>query len=247
MKIISRNLLILAISLALCFSLVSVNNCYATTVKILSITNIYDSAYQGNSFKLPSTVIAKMSNKTTKKISVKWSSTSVNTNTLGLYKYSGTVKGYAKKVILYLKVISLYLTNIKYYDEYSNCNNGLAYICLNGWSGKPFKINGKSYSKGIGFVNHNYEEILYIRYKLNYSYKNLEFKLGMDDSEIGNGTTGGIIIYDENDNILYKTEKYVETQDNPITVNVNVSSCRILKIQVLDGNHLVIANPILTK
>lgn len=81
------------------------NSTYAATVKITSIKNITVSIYENQSYSLPKTVEAKMSNKTTKKVSITWSPKTVTSSKTGTYVFNGTVKGYSKKVSLTLKVL----------------------------------------------------------------------------------------------------------------------------------------------
>lgn len=77
---------------------------FAATIKIASIKDLTASVYVNQTYILPKTVDATMSNKTTQKVSITWTPKTVVTSKIGTFVYKGTVKGYTKKVQLTLKV-----------------------------------------------------------------------------------------------------------------------------------------------
>ena len=79
----------------------------ASTLKIISIKNITASVYINQSYSLPKTVDATMSNKTSKKVSITWNPKTATTSKAGTYVHKGTVKGYTKKISLTLKVLPI--------------------------------------------------------------------------------------------------------------------------------------------
>lgn len=80
---------------------------FATDIKIITVKNISASVHINESYSLPKVVVATMSNKTTKKVAVKWDKKIAITSKKGTFVYKGTIKGYAKKVLLTLKVLPL--------------------------------------------------------------------------------------------------------------------------------------------
>lgn len=78
---------------------------YAATPKIVAIKDLNVSAYMNQSYTLPATVDAAMSNKTTQKVAVVWNPRTAETPQNGTFTYKGTVKGYDKQVSLTLKVM----------------------------------------------------------------------------------------------------------------------------------------------
>lgn len=81
------------------------NNTFAAALKIVEIKDLNASVHVKQSYSLPKTVDATMSNKTTQKVAVTWKPQNVVTSKTGTYVYKGTVKGYSKQVVLTLKVI----------------------------------------------------------------------------------------------------------------------------------------------
>lgn len=77
---------------------------FASTIKIVSIKDLTKSVYVNQTYTLPKTVDATMSNKTSKKVSITWSPKTVVTSKTGTFVYKGTVEDYTKKVQLTLKV-----------------------------------------------------------------------------------------------------------------------------------------------
>lgn len=80
---------------------------FASEIKISTIKDLTVSVYVDQSYILPKTINATMSNKTTKKVSVTWSPQIAVTSTSGTFVYQGKVKGYAKQIRLTLKVLPL--------------------------------------------------------------------------------------------------------------------------------------------
>ncbi|MHB8128575.1 MAG: Ig-like domain-containing protein [Mobilitalea sp.] len=89
---------------------------FATDIKIIEVKNISASVHINESYSLPKVVVATMSNKTTKKVAVKWDKKIAITSKKGTYVYKGTIKGYAKKVLLTLKVLPLTTPLLTYGD-----------------------------------------------------------------------------------------------------------------------------------
>lgn len=75
-------------------------------ITISSIKEMSDSVIQGNSYALPLSVSAVMSDGSFKKVNVIWDNKTVNTAEMGSYAYKGTVAGYSKSINLALTVIS---------------------------------------------------------------------------------------------------------------------------------------------
>lgn len=85
---------------------------FAASLKIVSIKDLAVSVYVNQSYTLPKTIEATMSNKTAQKVSVTWNPKTVVTSKAGTFVYKGTVKGYTKKVLLTLKVMQISDTEI---------------------------------------------------------------------------------------------------------------------------------------
>lgn len=79
----------------------------AVTLKISNIKNLSASVYEKQSYVLPNKVTATMSNKKTQTVAITWSPKTAVTSKAGTFVYKGTVKGYAKQVLLTLKVIPI--------------------------------------------------------------------------------------------------------------------------------------------
>ena len=86
-------------------SLIYPGSIYAAAVKISAVKNINATVCVNQSYSLPTTVDATMSNNKIQKISVTWKPEKAKTTKAGTYEYKGTVKGYTKPVILTLKVV----------------------------------------------------------------------------------------------------------------------------------------------
>jgi len=80
---------------------------YAGVLKIKTINNLNSTVYINTKYSLPKMVNATMSNNATQKVVVAWSPKIAATSTVGTFVYKGTVNGFAKKVILTLKVVAL--------------------------------------------------------------------------------------------------------------------------------------------
>ena len=91
--------------------LFNINITANAAVKIKSIDNINTTVKQGENYTLPKTVTATYSNKSKKAVAITWNPNSVNTSKPGNYTFSGTVKGYSKKVVLKVNVVA-YITGI---------------------------------------------------------------------------------------------------------------------------------------
>ncbi|MBP1755466.1 MAG: glycoside hydrolase family 5 [Firmicutes bacterium] len=87
-------------------SLIYPCNIYASAVKIVTIENINATVCVNQSYSLPKTVDALMSNNKTQKTAVTWKPEIAKTSKTGTFEYRGTVKGYPKPVILRLKVVA---------------------------------------------------------------------------------------------------------------------------------------------
>ncbi len=77
---------------------------FADVVKIISVENISRTVSVNEEFKLPKTVPATMSNKVIQNVAVTWNTKQVSTEKTGTYTFTGTIKGYKKKISLTLKV-----------------------------------------------------------------------------------------------------------------------------------------------
>lgn len=78
---------------------------FAGAKKIIAVKNLSATVYINKSYALPKVVVATMSNNTTQEITVKWDKKIAITSKIGTFVYKGTVKGYAKQVLLALKVV----------------------------------------------------------------------------------------------------------------------------------------------
>ncbi len=78
---------------------------FAAVLRIDAIKDLNPSVYVNQSYTLPTTVDAIMSDKTIQKVAVTWSPKTVVTLKTGTFVYKGTVKGYTNKVLLTLKVM----------------------------------------------------------------------------------------------------------------------------------------------
>jgi len=85
---------------------------HAVGLQIVSVKDINATVYINKSYSLPKTVPATMNNKTIQKITIVWGKNKVITSKAGTYIFSGTIKGYSKKVVLTLKVIPLPNTKV---------------------------------------------------------------------------------------------------------------------------------------
>jgi len=86
------------------FSLLS-STSYAAVLKIIAVKDFSESVYINGIYTLPKVVAATMSDKTTQNLAVTWDKKIAVTSKTGTYVYKGTVKGYAKQVLLTLKVV----------------------------------------------------------------------------------------------------------------------------------------------
>ena len=96
----------LIVTVLILFSFLS-DSSFAANVKITSIKDLGVTVFENDSYTPPKTVVATMSNKTSQKVSVKWSPKTVTMIKAGTFIYKGTVKGYDKKVLLTVKVIAM--------------------------------------------------------------------------------------------------------------------------------------------
>lgn len=88
-------------------------------VKIVKVVDIMGNCKQYDIYTLPATVNAYLSNKTTKKVAIKWNTKSVNTFNSGTYKFAGSISGYSKKINLILKIKPISDEQIKSSSIYS--------------------------------------------------------------------------------------------------------------------------------
>ncbi|MBP2032185.1 hypothetical protein J2Z42_000850 [Clostridium algifaecis] len=77
---------------------------FKTAPKIVSVNTITTSIGQGDSYTLPSTVTANLSNGSTEQVSITWDKPVDTSEAPGDYAYEGTVKGYDGKVNLDLTI-----------------------------------------------------------------------------------------------------------------------------------------------
>ncbi|WP_243124406.1 N-acetylmuramoyl-L-alanine amidase [Clostridium sp. AWRP] len=75
-----------------------------STVNVSSISNLSDSIIVGSKYSLPTSVQATMSDGTSKKVSIVWNSSTVDTSKAGVFTYKGTAAGYSKNVTFTLTV-----------------------------------------------------------------------------------------------------------------------------------------------
>lgn len=98
-----KRFLALVLIASLLFSLLP-DTALAAALKITTIKDISASVYVNQSYSLPATVKASMSDKTTRKVTVTWKPATADTSKTGTYTFKGTVKNYSKQVLLTLKV-----------------------------------------------------------------------------------------------------------------------------------------------
>ncbi|KUO75719.1 MAG: hypothetical protein APF81_17740 [Desulfosporosinus sp. BRH_c37] len=73
----------------------------------VSVSNINKTINQGDSYSLPSTVEATMSDNSKKQVPVTWNPSTVDTSKAGTYTFSGSVDGYSGKVVLTLTIVAV--------------------------------------------------------------------------------------------------------------------------------------------
>ncbi|AKA70840.1 cell wall-binding repeat-containing protein [Clostridium scatologenes] len=73
-------------------------------IGVKSIDDIDVSVKKGDSYKLPVVIRGIMGDDSTQYFGVTWDKKDIDTNTVGIYKFSGTVNGYNKKVTLSVRV-----------------------------------------------------------------------------------------------------------------------------------------------
>lgn len=73
-------------------------------ITITSIDNVGANIIAGESYSVPSTVLARYSNGSTKNVKVSWENKKLDTSAEGTYKINGVVAGYNKKVVFILVV-----------------------------------------------------------------------------------------------------------------------------------------------
>lgn len=81
------------------------SNALASALTIAAIKDLKTVIYVGQSYALPKTVDATMSNKTIQKVAVSWNPKKAVTSKTGTFVLKGTIKGYSKQVLLTLKVV----------------------------------------------------------------------------------------------------------------------------------------------
>ncbi|WP_138205548.1 cell wall-binding repeat-containing protein [Haloimpatiens lingqiaonensis] len=118
---------------------------------ITSIDDISVNVTQNDSYSLPNSITANMSNGTTKQVQVTWKPNIVDTSKVGTYIFTGTVYGYDKDVLLTLNVKS-YTPNLYIYNYSAiTINNVCKQLSLNinNNGTKPISINKiEVYEKG---------------------------------------------------------------------------------------------------
>lgn len=77
-----------------------------SNVTISSVSSISKTINQGDSYSLPSTVEATMSDGSKKQVSVTWNPSTVNTSEAGIQTFSGSITGYSKQIKLTLTIDS---------------------------------------------------------------------------------------------------------------------------------------------
>lgn len=78
----------------------------SNNISISSIADMSDQVVQNNSYILPPSVQATMSDGSYKQVSVIWNTQTVDTSQVGTYKYQGQVPGYSSPINFTLSVIS---------------------------------------------------------------------------------------------------------------------------------------------
>lgn len=80
---------------------------FAGALKIKTIKNLNLTVYLNTNYSLPKMVDATMSNNTIQRVAATWTPKTARTSKIGNFVYKGAVKGYAKKVLLTLKIVAL--------------------------------------------------------------------------------------------------------------------------------------------
>ncbi|MFL0198682.1 G1 family glutamic endopeptidase [Clostridium sp. WILCCON 0269] len=99
----------------------------ATTPTISTIGNIIVTVNQNDSYSLPTTVRAIMSDGSTENVSVTWDN-QVDTSQPGTFTFNGTVNGYSGDVVLILNVEASSITSISFPDDTEESSNWAGYI-----------------------------------------------------------------------------------------------------------------------
>ncbi|MBU3198519.1 NPCBM/NEW2 domain-containing protein [Clostridium estertheticum] len=109
------------------------------------------------------------------------------------------------------------LTSLKYYEIAGN-------IFVDQWHpDDEFLINGEKIYNGLGFGEGNTAG-QWIKYKINCNYKQLKFRVAVDDHTIGTGYKGGITIVGDG-NVLYDSG-ILEAQDAAPEQTINISDVK---------------------
>lgn len=90
--------------IALLFNLFPVTT-FGAGLKIVSIKNLSVSVNLNESYTLPKTVKAKVSDDSYKDVTVTWDKKTVDSSKVGSYTFKGKVIGYTSKVTLVVKVV----------------------------------------------------------------------------------------------------------------------------------------------
>ena len=154
------------------FSTISVSNTIGTITKqvnievkeptISTIENFSTNVFQHDEYIFPATVVANMSNGTTKEVPVNWINTDVDTSIIGSQFFEGTVEGYAGSVTLTL-IINEYIPDIQT-NAYSRITiNNLSQsisISMNNYGEKSVIVNKiEVYESGTLFTTYTSEQL----------------------------------------------------------------------------------------
>lgn len=115
--------ILLLLSIALISTLIMSQLVYASAPTIKKIDNLSVAVNVGAKYSLPSQVKATMTDRKQKNAAVKWNVNTVNTSKSGVFKYTGTVKNYSKKILLTLNVKAA--ANVNNSTTENSSNNGV--------------------------------------------------------------------------------------------------------------------------
>lgn len=160
-------------------------------LKITTVDNISDLALVGEDYHFPTTALATFEDSSTKLVSIKWDSKTVDTSKPSTYTFEGTITGYNKKIQLNLNVIEE--TELTNRGDYVYYKNNLYFINIDDnniykvdTAGKLIKLNDE-FSENLNIVkDHIYYSSFTKLYRMNLDgSEKIELTTGVKDYTTG--------------------------------------------------------------